>query len=211
MSRARSLNSQSSVGSDQFGDNGLILSDIYLPIELIQRIFCFADEKTLLNCQRVCKQWNEIIVGYVWRKKAETKLGCKFSENQLHIFRWQDLYLICAKNIFDRNLLRNHSGEEGLQKYWKIMQDGGDGWIIECPPVGCPPLPQEPEFENKQHCFVTSYFDCYKEYVIDLIKEGFSANILDNLQPQIEVKKTFFLLKFSIQLISSIDHDNNTI
>lgn len=185
MSRARSLNSQSSVCSDQFGDNGLMLNDIYVPIEVIQRIFCFADEKSLLNCQLVCKRWNEIIMDYVWRKKAEINTGCKFPIDS--VLEWKDFYVISAKNIFDRNLIKNHSGENGLQHYWNIFEDGGDGWIVECPPTGVPPLPQAPEFENKQHCFVTSYFDCYKEFVIDLEKEGFSANILDNLQPNIEV------------------------
>lgn len=189
MNRARSLNSQSSVCSDQFGDNGLMLSDVYLPIELIQRILCYADERTLLNCRRVCKRWNEILEDYVWRRKAEWRIGFKLSSN--NVLGWKDFYLISAKNIFNRNLLKNHSGEEGLQRHWQVIEDGGDGWTVECPPVGVPPLPQAPEFENKQHCFVTSYFDCYKEYVIDLVKEGFSENILDNVQPPIEVHHFF--------------------
>lgn len=61
------------------------------------------------------------------------------------------------------------------------------GWIVECPPVGAPLLPERPEFEGKQHCFVTTYYDCSKEHVIDLIKAGFTTDILDQLQPPIEV------------------------
>lgn len=267
MSHNQVLNSQSAEESDGLGDNGLMLNDVYLPIELIQRIMCHADEKTLLCCQLVCKRWNEIILDYVWRKKAEIKTGYKFPSDT--VLEWKDFYLICKKNLFGRNLLKNHSGENGF-KHWRSKaddnffshhldvvifhneneNDGDDnstnsdgdsnndgeihgdidenidgnieidhgandgpdnenlndnndsenenenfndnddhynGWIVECPPVGVPSLPLEPEFEEKEHCFVTTYYDCYKEQVINLVKEGFSAKILDEMQPAIEV------------------------
>lgn len=292
MSAADGLNSQLSGGvSDQLGGNDLVSNDgICLPPELIQRILCFANEKTVLDCRFVCKDWNEIIIDYVLRRKAEIKMGCKFTSNSA--LGWKDFYLICTKNLFNRNLLKNHSGAEGF-KYWKMIdydedddeddddedgdEDEGDdgefdgdyvdwdsdteneqendnenqnenriearneneivddiefneneheqndnesdnehenrmevveiiesgdespsdiddddemhhnGWIVECPPIGVPPLPEKPEFENKEHCFVTTHYDCFKEYTIDLLKEGFSENILDNIQPPIEV------------------------
>lgn len=308
MDHERAFNLQSTEESNDSGesggDNGLILNEIFIPIELIQPIFCHVDEKTLLNCQLVCKRWNEIITNYVWRKKAEIKTGHRFSSNT--VLEWKDFYLICVKNLFGRNLLKNPSGADGL-KYWKfvtdhffvheneqeflsdnsydsnssdenmnessddnisvssddisdnetvrhsvssiesdaidvvvvvdensdnqnnndsdsdieqeinepfsssssdintnsdndsvgnndiediddfdVYDDSAHNWIIECPPVGAPLPPTEPE-EDKAHCFVTTYFNCYKEQVIDLFKEGFSANILDQMQPTIEV------------------------
>lgn len=289
---------------DGFDDNGLILSGVYLPIELIQRLLYYIDEKTLLNCHLVCKQWNEIMVNYVWRKKAEMKMGYMFSTKT--ILKSRDFYSICANNLFGRNLLKNHSGAEGF-KYWKTytdyfftndhhlrfgifeypqpnlirpefledddvdssddevdssddgesdretdndsdmaeenivvdldngneneiehqndnnevdttdsesenddpiidldnsdneddmhgvlnLADSLGGWIVECPPNGAPLPPSEPECESKDHCFVTTYYDCYKEQVIDLVREGFSVNILDNMQPPFEVRFLF--------------------
>lgn len=117
MIEVHTLSSQSCVELDQVGDNGLILNDVYLPIELIQRILFFADEKTLLNCQLVCNCWNTIITDYVWRKKAEMKTSHKFSPDA--VLDWKDFYLIYAKDLFRSNLIKNPSGEEGF-KYWKI-------------------------------------------------------------------------------------------
>lgn len=74
-----------------------------------------------------------------------------------------------------------------------VNVDSKDDWIIENPPVRAPLPPTEPEFENKTHCFANTYYECYKEQVIDLIKEGFTADILDEMQPLIEV--CFFFLK----------------
>lgn len=327
------LNLNSIEESNDFDENnGLILNDISVPIELIQRIMSHTEEKTLLNCQLVCKRWNETITEYVWRKKAEIKTGHRFSTD--NILHWKDFYLICAKNLFKRNLLKNHSGEEDFQ-HWTLLEDdfvvqnnrhysdsydyddssdvdsspnedsdasmnsevniqiddengsdtnseidndnesidsgnvnnddeqheknnssddsdesngnvnhgdsehdtdnntdnesmldvievdsenesnsntgshdddtdqsdyitdhtGSDydydfdmnGWIVECPPIGVPHLPAQPEFEDKEHCFATTYYNCYKEQEIDLLKEGFSVNILDELRPPFEV------------------------
>lgn len=316
MSITDSINSQSNISSDRYNDNGLILNDVHLPVESIQRILCYADEKTLLNCQQVCKLWNKTIHEYVWRRKAEIKAGCKFPPDD-----WKVFYFICTKNLFGMNLVKNHSGEKGF-KHWNVLHNdiyyggwgrfGGDdyadndifggidnygmhidgdcevdsdsdytnddgsnnddnnhadanedededddidiifedekrsvgensietdnentssddqdeiesasesengneilieneddnessdneigygnscrGWIVECPPIGAPRLPEEPQFETKQNCFVTTYYDCYKEYVIDLIKEGFTGYILDQLQPPIEISEWY--------------------
>lgn len=184
MSASGVQNSQSSGDLLELADNGLILNDKLLAVELIQRILCYVDEKTLLNCQLVCKCWNEIIVDYVWRKKAEIKTSCKIPPDT--VLKSKDFYLICTKNLFDRNLVKNHSGAEKF-KYWEITQNHGHRWVTECPPTGAPQLPTEPEFENKQHCFATSFSQCTKHYTIDLMKEGFSLNILDQMQPPIEV------------------------
>lgn len=255
MSLADSFNSQLNIETDQSCDNGMILNGVYLPIEIIQHILlCYADAATLLNCQQVCRNLNKVIHEYVWRRKAEITMGRKFASD---VTDWKLFYLIYKKNPFNKNLLKNHSGEKGF-KYWKVFHNdvyfggfnhfGGNlyadndrfggidnygsgyndgdyesdsetsstnssssgsenetksdsdsndsevsygnscrGWIVECPPMGAPEMPEELQTVCKMNCFVTTYYDCSKEYVIDLIKEGFTPDILDRLQPPIEV------------------------
>lgn len=184
MAKACSLSSQSTEESAELIDNGLILNDTLVPVELIQRILCYVDANTLLRCQLVCKRWNEIIVDYVWRKKAEIITGCKIPMDS--VLKSSDFFAISANRLFNRNFIKNHSGEESF-KHWQITHNKGNRWAIECPPIGAPSLPPEPEFENKQHCFVTSFGECCKNYLVDLIKEGFTVTVLDNLRPSIEV------------------------
>lgn len=91
------------------------------------------------------------------------------------------------KTVYDFNLIKNHSGEKGLKSDWNILTNPGDGWIVESPPVCVQPLPDDPIFENINHCFATSYNRCWKEQVIDLIKEGASEDLIDQLQPTVKV------------------------
>lgn len=178
--------SEPRVPYDDEGDNGLVLSGIYIPEELIAEILCYVDCQSLLNSQLVCRRWKMLMESYVWRKKAEMAYGCL-----LHSIRdmpWHVYHTICTKKPFERNLLKNHSGEEGL-KHWGILRQGGDHWRVENPPVGVPPLPaDQPIFEGKQYCFATSYYNCSKQQTVDLTKEGLSAEIMDTVQPPIHVR-----------------------
>jgi hypothetical protein len=170
---------------DETCNNGLIIKDKYIPEELLSAIFCYVDYKTLLTCQLVCKRWNFLIQSYVWRKKAEIT-SCHtlpVDENAL----WTMYYFICAKKPFYKNLIKNDSIDSRFQDNWTIINSGGDGWIVECPPVGTPPLPEDPIFNGKNYCFVTSYNKCSKYQIVNLIEEGFSEYLLDNLQPVIKV------------------------
>lgn len=189
---------QNRIQFDEHDNNGMILGDNYIPIELITHMmFYYTDAKTLLNCQRVCKRWNMLITDHVWRKKATITTGHKFNPDDP--LSWKDYYFIYAKNLFGKNLLKNHSGGESMNKHWEIMRQGGDLWRVECPPKGTPLLPIEPGFANTQHCFVTSFGYCIKSQVIDLIEEGFSEFILDNMKPLIEVnvRKLFMHYKLN--------------
>ncbi|XP_034172150.2 F-box only protein 6 [Osmia lignaria lignaria] len=181
MGQSLDSNMTTRVMFDEKGDNGLIVSGKYLPEELLAEIFCYVDYESLLNCQLVCKRWKILIQSYIWRKKAEISIGQPlFLDKEVS---WYAYYLICKKKPFERNLIKNHSGEHGVQKHWKIIANEGDRWIVENPPVGVPLLPNnEPVFEGKQYCFVTSYSACTKMQVIDLELEGLTPYILDNLQ-----------------------------
>ncbi|XP_043283286.1 F-box only protein 6-like isoform X2 [Venturia canescens] len=175
---------------DEDGNNGLILGEKYLPQELITEILCWVDHKSLLSSQLVCKRWKALMETYVWRKKAELTLGR--SLKMLKNVPWQLFYVICKKQPFDRNLLKNHSGENGVDKHWKILCQGGDHWKVECPPLGVPALPSEIAGSGeKQHCFVTSYYTCRKQQVVKLADEGLTPQLLDVLQPPIVVSEWY--------------------
>ena len=165
-------------------NNGLIFYENYIPSEIFTKIFCFVDHKNLLKCQLVCKNWQIHIQECVWHKKATIALGhwIPIDEN----IPWKQYYLICDKKPFNRNLIKNHSGEMGF-KHWNIILNGGNDWKVENPPLGVPPLPEDPVFEGKNCCFVTSYTECLKEQIIDLAGEGLTHYLLDSVQPVIKV------------------------
>ncbi|XP_025991479.1 F-box only protein 44 isoform X2 [Solenopsis invicta] len=173
---------------DEEGDNGLVLCDTYLPVEVLIEIFCRADCKTLVNCQLVCKRWR-MLMNYVWHKKTEQALGKPFPWNDK--MPWSVFYLACTKKPYERNLLKNHSGAEGII-FWTMIYNGGSQWTIEEPPVGAPELPQtELMFKDRQTCFATSFERCTKMQHINLIKEGIHPYILDTYQPPIVVSEWY--------------------
>jgi len=58
--RAKDTSSSSCVMFNEEGDNGLMLCGKYLPVEMLMKI-CYADYKTLVSCQLVCKRWRMLI------------------------------------------------------------------------------------------------------------------------------------------------------
>lgn len=190
MGQVHDSNMTTRVIFDEKGDNGLIVGGKYLPKELLAEMFCYVDYESLLNCQLVCKRWKILIQSYVWRKKAESCVGRSLLLGK--DVPWDVYYLICKKKPFERNLIKNHSGEHGSQKYWTVHQNGGDHWKVENPPVGAPMLPIDATvLEGKQFCFVTSYSDCTKAQIINLELEGLTPYILDNVQPPIWVSEWY--------------------
>ncbi|XP_015520929.1 F-box only protein 6 isoform X1 [Neodiprion lecontei] len=175
---------------NESANNGLVLTNKYLPEELLSEILFRVDLKAMLNCQLVCKCWYSILHTYVWRKKAEAILG-----QRLHFdgeFSWLLYYVICNNNPIGKNLLKNHSGRSGTNKFWRILSNGGHRWKVECPPAGAPKLPSsEPVFENEQFCFVTSFGHCNKEQTVDLVSEGFPPRFLDQFQPPIVISEWY--------------------
>lgn len=174
---------------DASTNNGYIFNDEhYIPEELLLDILSYyVDYKTLRNCQLVCKQWNLHMKSYVWRKKAELMLKHTLPLDE--DTPWTSYYSICQKQPFNKNLIKNHSGQKNLSsdRDWTIISDGGDGWTVESPPAGVPPLPEDPVFNGINCCFVTSYGKCWKQQIVDLVKEGLSEYVLDNWQPPIKV------------------------
>ncbi|KAM4640531.1 F-box only protein 27-like isoform 1-T2 [Discoglossus pictus] len=84
--------------------------------------------------------------------------------------------------IYNRNLLRNPCGQEGLH-HWDFS-NGGNGWAVEDNKVHLTGA-------DSQKCFVTSYLWCQKSQVIDLLREGLSEFVLDHHQPRICISDWF--------------------
>lgn len=157
---------------------------------------CFyLDANALAQCQQVCKRWNQLLKAYVWRHKAALSTGLRYppDDPSLEWFDYCCIYAISTRNAFNCNLVKNHSGANGLRKgkeeiYWSDIRKGGHGWKVENPPIGVPLLPDDAQFpDNEQHCFATSFGECSKVYVVDLLKEGIPPAILDHFQPPIQV------------------------
>ncbi|KAL6426295.1 hypothetical protein ACFW04_009074 [Cataglyphis niger] len=181
--------------------NGLRICNKDISIELLTKIFCYLDRRTLLKCQLVCKQWKMVIQNYVWWKKAGLVLNKLFSRREE--LPWQVFYLIYKKKppFERRNLLKNHSGEEQFN-YWNYYCS--NCWKIENPPSGVPELPlTEPVFEGNQYCFATfrdlklhwEFELCdpitNKVQQINLVLNGFHPYILDVLQPPIMISEWY--------------------
>ena len=72
---------------------------------------------------------------------------------------------------------------------WSIIKNGGDGWHIE---DGCINDEEEQlikENGGSKSNYVTSYGDCSRKQIVDLVDVGIDPGILDKLQPTIEVSE----------------------
>ncbi|KAK0411792.1 hypothetical protein QR680_005850 [Steinernema hermaphroditum] len=88
------------------------------------------------------------------------------------------------RSPFNRNLISNPSGENGLDG-WQMDDEYYGGMIVENPPLRSNPNP----FVETTHCFATSYFWSEKTIVIDLVKEGIKPEVIDRLVPPIRVSE----------------------
>ncbi|MBN3300796.1 FBX6 protein, partial [Amia calva] len=79
------------------------------------------------------------------------------------------------------NLLKNPCAEDKFNG-WHLLHNGGDKWNIEdvSPHHALPDL-------SVQKFFVTSYGQCLKSQLIDLVKKGYPPSLLDEVQPDIVV------------------------
>ena len=158
--------------------------------------------KELLLASQVSSSWNSIIKSkqFLRRKLKYEKIGLPQSV-------WNDnfdlkFYLSFLKNQlvpFEKNLLRNSSGEEeednspqltqgnrtlDLEDFdehwfrgWYVYSSGGWGWKL---------MEQE-----GRRCFVTAQISCTKQQVINLEDNGISGWILDTYKPDISFEEHY--------------------
>ncbi|KAF5295950.1 hypothetical protein FQA39_LY12722 [Lamprigera yunnana] len=166
---------------DPENDNGLILSNTYIPEEVLLHILSFLEPRTILKCSLVCKEWNRLIRSYsLWATIYRRR--CNRKPKKLP---WYLYYCYLSTNFFDVNLLKNGNGEQQLEN-WTVVEEGGNKFLVEDPPVGADPLNLDvSEFNNKTSCFATSYSRCYKIQNIKLGKSNLFRYILSNYKPHI--------------------------
>ncbi|KAL7298042.1 hypothetical protein TKK_0009047 [Trichogramma kaykai] len=150
-----------------------------LPEECLMNIFFYTEARTLLKCQLVCKEWNQMIKNSIWKKKAERKVMKKFSFDK-H-YNWHNYFFVCNNVPFYTNLLKNPTGQLNF-KYWDITEEGIEPhWTYEY--LGYADRPQK----DISYCFtLLSSRKCYMEQTIFLKNEGFTEYVLDYLQPTIK-------------------------
>uniref|UniRef100_T1JA99 F-box domain-containing protein n=1 Tax=Strigamia maritima TaxID=126957 RepID=T1JA99_STRMM len=172
------------------GLNGLTLGDHQLSPEIICTVLSYVPvDNLILNCRLVCKNWKYLIDDQtIWRLKCDqNKIALPRSllvhGTPLHFYR-----TMCIKNPYGRNFIKNPCGEEGM-RYWHY-RNGGNGWVIEKPPVGADDFNQVEELcvAGIQSCFASSYQSCTKYQTIDLISEGCHDFVLDQVQPEIKIE-----------------------
>ncbi|KAG5900532.1 F-box only protein 6 [Gonioctena quinquepunctata] len=83
----------------------------------------------------------------------------------------------------------NGNGQEKY-KHWKILNNFGDQFRIENPPIGSDPLPLGvPEFNGYTSCFATSYYECTKVQEILLKNKLLLRYIMDKFMPHIYISE----------------------
>lgn len=177
----------STPGSERAMQNADPFPLMDLPEQLIEYVLSFVDETDLLgSCRHTCKLFRDIIDSNgFWKIKCLRygKVIPAFKLEELPPRYYQRIYI---GNPYDRNLLRNGYGDSprGTFAFWRITENGGDGWKHEETPKGADPSPLE-----RPGCFATSYGACTKQQVVNLVKEGVHPVILDNYKPEIEVSE----------------------
>ncbi|KAM4014707.1 F-box only protein 44 isoform 1-T2 [Anomaloglossus baeobatrachus] len=133
------------------------------------------------GCRPVCALWRDIIDSpALWKTKCQRDgfISKRCSRNPPN---WRMFYFL---HLRKKNLLKNPMAAENF-KHWHKDQDGGDEWKVEkLPGAHGRPFPDD----KVKKYFVTSYGLCLKSQTIDLKKEGYYAEFMDVVRPNIIVK-----------------------
>ena len=163
-----------------------------LPNEVVFHIFSFISGYDLIhNCQIVSKKWRSCIDDpYLWQLKISLAgiQNSRLFELDLKV-NWPKFYMkvICRDNFLN-NFDQNH--RLSLSP-WTIIKNGGDQWRVE---DGCIRNEEEQlikENGGSQSNYVTSHGNCSRRQIVDLMNAGVDPEILDKLQPTIEVAEWY--------------------
>ncbi|XP_078498344.1 F-box only protein 44-like [Lissotriton helveticus] len=146
-------------------------------LEVLSRIPC----QDLIHCCRlVCSHWKDVIdLPTLWKRKCQLEFFF-LSSGIRNPGDWRCLYFLFK---LKKNLIKNPCAEENFNS-WQIDSNGGHRWVIEdLPGDHGQPFPQP----NIQKYFVTSFHECKKSQLIDLMKEGYWETLMDEVQPDIVV------------------------
>ncbi|XP_028265930.1 F-box only protein 44-like [Parambassis ranga] len=169
-----------------------------LSVDTLEEIFLnLPPDQVVCLCRLVCSQWKEVADRKsFWRKRCRRE-GYHIRDALKEPRDWRLFYFLCKRR---RNLLKNPSGTEELQ-HWEILKNGGDQWAVHGVRI---PVPNTTITTN----FVTSFGMCIKSQLIDLEREGYSPEFMDQFQPDIRISDRYSqrsdcgsLYKLSVELL----------
>lgn len=187
------------------------------------------DGSSLLRAEQACRLFHKILESSrFWIEKCEYDGVCipplpwrKFlrqkeleisndpgSQSVPHVFNYKNVYF---RQPYQRNLaiaLRFSSTLNDLEEQGMVFGHGGDGIIIENPPVFC-------QSSEVRICFATSFDWCHRYCEIDLVKSGVEAWVMDEIRPKITVRERCACrgdcgatYKLHVQLLKREEHFN---
>ncbi|KAI5713881.1 hypothetical protein M8J76_007122 [Diaphorina citri] len=172
--------------------NGSKLNGVYFPDEVLEVILVHMEIRTLLASRRVCKKWKSLIETQVLKERAilEGITWGLTNENKMNV-QWTTWYLMLSPNsLFNRNLMKNPCGQDKFNS-WEILNNGGNGWKVETPPLDTKDSNKATSSTNTESCFVTSYGRCSKQQWIDLGKRKTMLDVIERLKPAIVYSEWF--------------------
>ncbi|XP_025196235.1 F-box only protein 6-like [Melanaphis sacchari] len=185
-----------------------------IPNEMIIKTFIFIDAATLLNCRLVCKRWQELIDAYVFQEKAARENKYVNNGRGYHSFSqiasndvkklelpWYVFYVIIKYDPFNRNLTKNHCGQERW-KHWRYHKNLSSALnnepdvtnlsnIVEVPKNEH--ILNDPDFDGHTSCFIIDY-----QYISTLYQQitfkdyGLNDIIMKILRPKISFSAWFY-------------------
>ncbi|CAH1731072.1 F-box only protein 2-like [Aphis gossypii] len=182
-----------------------------LPDEMLIHTLILIDAKTLLDCRLVCKRWQELIDAFVFQEKAalENKFVnngqgySSFSQIGSNDIRkielpWYVFYVISKYDPFNRNLIKNHCGQDHWL-HWESINAAGvmapflsdldldyDFSQVSRIPQSEQLLLSDPDFDGQSSFFNVDFRHLRSIYQEIIFKDyGLNVALMKTLQPKI--------------------------
>jgi len=172
------------MGIGNSSDSNSFVAD-NVPLDIWIEVLLNVDDSTLDKCRRVNKTFHSIFHSSSFWTKRCLKYSIIYPKQHLDSVRKVNFKKIYLCKPYGRNLIKNPSGEDGMN-HWTYPRHGHNTFIIEQPPCGADNVDGINDFSS---CFATSYTWCIKDQFIDLKKEGCDNWVMDELKPTITVSE----------------------
>ena len=204
LQRQESLKRQPSLGDSSVADPLMVFPPevIFLILDLLPL------SSIVLSCRRVCTSWKQLVdEPQIWQLRMQRAHNFDPRLAELTHLNWPQLY---TNTVYRPNLIRSVvDGKLSLQPWflsarsWSEFSEdfsrtkqperkGGDGWTVERTAAGCVITPEMlKDNEGLTSCYTTWYGWGCREQWVDLERAGFSREILDTLQPIIEITEWY--------------------
>lgn len=184
-----------------------------LPMDIVLRIFEHVPPREVVRvCTLVCSSWRAFFKDVTfWKAKMAAAGNYDGRLERLAHVNWPKL---CVHTVYEPNLCRSFVGGSLSLEPWSVSyeewswfsgkyerradrdrdqrrdwhQGGGNGWTLQEEGISFEALQDNcGSLKN----YATSYEWCCREQVVDLRRSGFTGEVMDSLQPAIEVWEWF--------------------